>query len=71
MSLLVWCVLCVYVYVHVCVCFCGFSILFFNYICFNYPDCYLKAEKEGMELDGWGFREDLGQDAGGGNMIII
>lgn len=64
---------CAGVLIGVCVCVCVFFVLFwFAWICFAFvfffffywPVCFLKREKEGKELDGWGGRECLGDEEG-------
>lgn len=41
----------------------GFVLLLFFFF-FYWPVCFLKREKEGKELDGWGGRECLGDEEG-------
>lgn len=54
----------------VCVCFLCFILVCLDLFCFCFffffywPVCFLKREKEGKELDGWGGRECLGDEEG-------
>lgn len=52
----------------VCVCFLCFILVCLDLFCFclffYWPVCFLKREKEGKELDGWGGRECLGDEEG-------
>ena len=41
------------------------------FIFFYLPVCFLKREKEGMELDGWGGKENLGGDEGGETIYFM
>jgi hypothetical protein len=62
--------------VYVCVCvflmLSHFVLAFYILVCFPFylPICFLKRENEGMELDGSGGKEDLG-DEGGETIIRI